>query len=151
VDREAVNDAASEPRTPYDILGDAGIRDLVGAFYDVMDESPDVARIRAMHAQDLGPMKSVLTAYLTQWMGGPPVYLALRGSMCLSAPHMPFAIGPDERDMWLACMDRALERVGASDSLKAMLREPLRHVAEAVRNRADSARARVKADIIAVG
>ena len=151
MDREAVNDAATDPLTPYDILGDEGIRDLVGAFYDAMDESPDVARIRAMHAQDLGPMKSLLTAYLTQWMGGPPVYLALRGSMCLNAPHMPYAIGPGERDMWLTCMDRALDRIGASDSLKAMLREPFRHVADAVRNRGDSAPARGKANIIAVG
>jgi hemoglobin len=146
-----MNDAPNDPLSPYEILGDAGIRDLVGAFYDVMDESPDVARIRAMHAQDLGPMKSLLTAYLTQWMGGPPVYLALRGSMCLNAPHMPYAIGPAERDMWLTCMDRALERIGASDSLKAMLREPLRRVADAVRNRADSAPARHGANIIAVG
>jgi hemoglobin len=146
-----MNDEAAEPLTPYDILGDEGIRDLVGAFYDVMDESPDVARIRAMHARDLGPMKSLLTAYLTQWMGGPPVYLALRGSMCLNAPHMPYAIGPQERDMWLTCMDRALARIGASDSLKAMLCEPLRRVAEAVRNRADSTPARRNPNVIAIG
>lgn len=151
MDREAVNDSVDEPRTPYDVLGDAGIRDLVGAFYDVMDQSPDVARIRAMHAQDLGPMKSLLTAYLTQWMGGPPVYLALRGAMCLNAPHMPYAIGSEERDMWLTCMDRALERIGASEPLKAMLREPMRRVADAVRNRAESAPTHGSHNIIAVG
>ena len=146
-----MNDASTAPLTPYEILGDEGIRDLVGAFYDVMDESPDVARIRAMHAPDLRPMKRALTAYLTQWMGGPPVYLALRGSMCLTGSHMPYAIGPEERDMWLTCMERALERIGASDSLKTMLSEPLRRVAEAVRNRADSAPVRGNPNIIAVG
>ena len=151
MDRETVSDASSEPRTPFDILGDEGIRDLVAAFYDVMDESPDVARIRAMHAHDLGPMRRILTAYLTQWMGGPPVYQALRGSMCLTGAHMPFAIGPAERDMWLACMDRALERIGASDALKVMLREPFGHVAEAVRNRVDSAPIRSDPNVIAVG
>jgi len=64
---------------------------------------------------------------------------------------MSYAIGPDERDMWLTCMDRALERVAASDSLKAMLHEPLRRVADAVRNRSESAPARGKANVIAVG
>ena len=143
--------SGAEPRSPYDILGDEGIRDLVGAFYDAMDESPDVARIRGMHAQDLGPMRSILTAYLTQWMGGPPVYQALRGSMCLTGAHIPYAIGPAERDMWLTCMDRALERIGASDALKTMLREPFRRVADAVRNRTDSAPTRTDPNLIAVG
>lgn len=149
MDRETVT--LAEPRSPYDILGDEGIRDLVGAFYDVMDESPDAARIRAMHAADLGPMRSMLTAFLTQWMGGPPVYQALRGSMCLTGAHMPYAIGPAERDMWLACMDRALERIGASEALTTMLREPLRRVADAVRNRPDSAPARSDPNLIAIG
>jgi len=141
----------TEPRTPYEILGDEGIRDLVDAFYDVMDESPDVARVRTMHAQDLGPMRSLLTAYLTQWMGGPSVYNSVRGSMCLTGSHMPYAIGPAERDMWLACMDRALERVGASEPLKAMLREPFRRVAEAVRNRTDSRPTRRDPNVITTG
>ena len=96
-------------------------------------------------------MRSLLTAYLTQWMGGPPVYDAVRGSMCLTGAHMPFTIGPAERDMWLACMDRALDRIGASDALKAMLREPFRRVAEAVRNRTDSPPVHSDPNLIAVG
>ena len=137
--------------TPYEILGDDGIRALAQAFYEVMDESPHAATIRAMHAKDLTKVRSLLSAYLTQWMGGPPVYLAVKGTMCLTDPHAPYAIGPAERDQWLRCMDLALERVGASDELKAMLKEPLFRVADTVRNQDHSGPKRRHPDIIAVG
>jgi hemoglobin len=129
-------------QTPYEILGDAGIRALADAFYGAMDELPEAADIRAMHAGDLGPIKRKLAAYLTGWMGGPPVYLAMTGTVCLTGPHAPYAIGPQERDQWLTCMDVALERIGADERLKAMLKEPLFRVADAVRNRDTTAPAR---------
>lgn len=137
--------------TPYEILGDAGIRRLAEAFYTIMDTLPEAADIRAMHAADLGHVTRMLAAYLTQWMGGPPVYLALKGSVCLTAPHAPYRIGPGERDAWLKCMDLALEQVGASEQLKAMLHEPLRRVADAVRNSEDGDTKARGPDIIAVG
>ena len=128
-------------RTPYEILGDEGIRALVDAFYDAMDDMPEAADIRAMHGDDLSHIRRMLTAYLTGWMGGPPVYQMLKGTVCLTEPHAPYAIGPKERDQWLMCMDEALVRIGASDELKAMLKEPMFRVAEAVRNTDDSERA----------
>ena len=124
--------------TPYEILGDAGIRALASAFYDVMDELPQAADVRAMHAEHLEVIKRKLATYLTGWMGGPPIYLAMNGTVCLTDPHEPYAIGPKERDQWLLCMHEALERIDASDELKAMLKEPLFQVADTVRNQDDS-------------
>ena len=122
------------PQTPYEILGDQGIKDLVAAFYDIMDTHPDAREIRAMHAADLAPIRSKLTSYLVGWMGGPPVYQAITGTVCLTDPHAGYHIGPRQRDQWLMCMDEALERIQASDLLKDMLRIPMKQVAEAVRN-----------------
>ena len=139
------------PQTPYEILGDQGIKDLASAFYDAMDELPLAADIRAMHAESLDNIKRMLAAYLTQWMGGPPVYLAIKGTICLTEPHEPYRIGPKERDQWLACMDEALERIGASDELKQMLKQPMFQVAETVRNCEDSTPRNNGPDIIAVG
>ena len=119
-------------KTPYDHLGDAGIRRLVDAFYDAMDQLPDAAEIRAMHGSDLGPMRKALTTYFISWMGGPPVYPALKGSMCLTEAHSHFMIGPRARDQWLHCMDVALESI--EPEVRAMLELPLRRVAEAVQN-----------------
>ncbi len=131
-------DQAAPPQTPYEILGDAGIRALASAFYEVMDELPQAADVRAMHAENLDTIKRKLAIYLTGWMGGPPIYLAMNGTVCLTDPHEPYAIGPKERDQWLLCMHEALDRIDASDELKAMLTEPLFQVADTVRIQDDS-------------
>jgi hemoglobin len=141
---------AQQPRTPYEILGDEGIKALAAAFYEVMDELPLAADIRAMHAENLDHITRMLSAYLTGWMGGPPVYLAMKGTVCLTDPHEPFRIGPKERDQWLACMDEALQRIGASEELTTMLKEPMYRVAETVRNCEDSTPRNNGPDIIAV-
>lgn len=122
-------------QTPYDMLGEEGIRELTDAFYDIMAESSEVSGIRAMHADDLTPMKEKLAEYLIGWMGGPPIYAQKYGSVCMTGPHKGFAIGESERDQWLLCMNRALERINASDDLKAMLKEPMFGIADAVKNR----------------
>ncbi len=139
------------PLTPYEILGDDGIKQLASTFYDVMDELPLAADIRAMHTENLDQIKRMLAAYLTGWMGGPPVYQAIKGTVCLTDPHEPYRIGPKERDQWLACMDEALIRIGASDELKAMLKEPMFLVADTVRHCEDSTPRNNGPDIIAVG
>ena len=121
-------------QTPYDYLGDEGVRRLVDAFYDAMDALPEAAEVRAMHAKDLTKVRKALTNYLTTWLGGPPVYVAIKGSMCLTDAHAPFVIGPNARDQWLLCMEHALEQTAAPADLRDMLREPLSRVADAVQN-----------------
>ena len=125
-------------QTPYEILGDDGIKALAAAFYAAMDDTPEFVDLRNMHGEDLGKVTRMLAAYLTGWMGGPPVYQMIKGTMCLTDPHKPYAIGPKERDMWLACMDEALRRIDASEELKTMLKEPMFRVADTVRNTDDS-------------
>ncbi|MFT7222269.1 MAG: hemoglobin [Candidatus Azotimanducaceae bacterium] len=132
------------------MLGDQGIKDLAAAFYEVMDELPLAEDIRAMHKENLDHVKRMLSAYLTGWMGGPPVYLAIKGTVCLTDPHEAFRIGPKERDQWLACMDEALVRTGASEDLKTMLKDPLLRVAQTVQNCEDSTPRNNGPDIIAV-
>jgi len=142
---------AMSPQSPYQILGDEGIARLVDAFYDAMDELPEATTIRAMHKDNLDAVRKKLRNYLTGWMGGPPIYQMVTGTVCLTEPHAPYAIGPKERDQWLFCMDTALERIGASDELKAMLKIPMFQIADTVRNR-DSSEPRLRdPNIIAVG
>jgi len=124
----------SKYNTPYQALGEDGIRQLTNAFYDLMIDMPEVADLRAMHAEDLSPMKEKLAEYLIGWMGGPPVYAEKYGSVCMTEPHAPYKIGPKLRDQWLLCMEKALEKIEADDDLKAMLKTPLFRIADAVRN-----------------
>ena len=138
-------------QTPYQILGEQGIRDLTSAFYDIMDTLPEAAEVRAMHAKDLGPMKEKLADYLTGWMGGPPLYADKHGTVCMTEPHEPYHIGPRERDQWLLCMDKALEQTGASEELVEMLKVPMYRVADAVRNKDGVSAAEKDPNVIAAG
>jgi hemoglobin len=139
------------PQTPYQILGEDGIRQLSNAFYDIMDTLPEASGIRAMHAQDLSPMKEKLAEYLTGWMGGPPRYADKYGTVCMTTPHEPYHIGPEERDQWLLCMDRALEQTGASEELIDMLKVPMFRIADAVRNKEGPSSAATNPNVIAAG
>ena len=48
-------------QTPYEMLGgEAGIRDLAGAFYNAMDRMETAHDIRAMHAENLDEIKDKL-------------------------------------------------------------------------------------------
>lgn len=143
-----MNDTA---QTPYQILGEAGIRELTNAFYDIMDTLPEAAELRAMHARDLGPMKVKLAEYLTGWMGGPPLYADKYGTVCMTTPHEPYHIGPQERDQWLMCMDKALEQVNASEELVEMLKVPMFRIADAVRNKEGPSAASTNPNVIAAG
>lgn len=138
-------------QTPYQILGEDGIRQLTDAFYDIMDTLPEVAGIRALHAEDLSGIKEKLAEYLIGWMGGPPLYSDKHGTVCLTSPHENYHIGPSERDQWLLCMNAALQHIGASDEVVEMLEVPMFRVADTVRNRDGASAASLNDNIIAAG
>ncbi|BFM08156.1 group II truncated hemoglobin [Halioxenophilus aromaticivorans] len=136
-------------KTPYEILGAEGVQQLACAFYDAMDELPEVRGIRAMHAQDLTDVKQKLSDYLTGWMGGPSLYQAKQGTVCLTEPHKPYSIGPEETEQWLLCFNKALEKIAASDELKQMLEQPIKRIAAAVQNRQHALASKDDPNIIA--
>ena len=100
--------------TPYDALGGAdAVRRLVDRFYDLMDELPETYGLRQLHPADLTGSRQSLFEFLSGWFGGPPLYIEKKGHPRLRMRHMPFAIGPAERDQWMLCMRTALdEQVG---------------------------------------
>ena len=128
----------SKYQTPYQALGEEGIRKICNAFYDIMEDLPEAADVRRMHADDLEPMKVKLADYLTGWMGGPPLYADKHGTVCMTTPHEHYPIGPRERDQWLLCMEKALIATEVEEEVRDMLKQPLFRVADAVRNRAES-------------
>lgn len=134
--RDAEPEESAPRQTPYDMLGgEDGVRRLVERFYEIMDEAPEAADIRAMHKEDLAPVRDALFEFLSGWLGGPPLYAQRTGSVCLTASHKPFAIGEAERDQWVLCMRRALADIGIPEELRKMLDQPFFMVADFVRNR----------------
>ena len=89
--------------TSFERLGGAvALRRLVERFYDIMDEWPEAAPVRGLHAQNLDDARERLYCFLSGWMGGPPLYQQRYGPPMLRARHLPFTIGSRERDLWLA-------------------------------------------------
>jgi hemoglobin len=117
-------------------LGDEGVRRLVDTFYDAMDQLPEAADIRAMHAKDLRESRRKLASFLIGRFGGPQTYVEERGHPRLRARHLPFAIGVAEAGQWLTCMEVALVREVPDEALRSLLRDFFTHVAAHMINRA---------------
>ncbi|MBC9876503.1 group II truncated hemoglobin [Bradyrhizobium sp. INPA01-394B] len=118
------------------IGGPVTIDRLVESFYRRMDERPEAAGIRAMHADDLTSTKQVLKRYLTEWTGGPKLYSPEKGHPRLRQRHMGFPIGGAERDAWLLCMRGALEETVADAAARGELDAALTKLADWMRNQA---------------
>lgn len=122
-------------QTHYQMLGgEDGVRRIVDSFYDYMDADAAAAGIRAMHPPDLTTSREKLFLFLCGWTGGPPRYVQKYGHPKLRARHLPFPIGPAERDAWVMCMDHALDDHEMPEVLREYLKQRFRAVADHMRN-----------------
>ena len=64
-----------------------------------------------------------LALFLAQYWGGPHTYLEERGHPRLRMRHLPFHIGPLERDRWLVHMAAAVDTVCAERGEPSEVRE----------------------------
>lgn len=83
---------------------------------------------------DLDGAKHRLTLFLAQYWGGPTTYMEERGHPKLRLRHMPFRVGPLERDRWLVHMARAVETVVADPETREELMAYFVPAAEHLRN-----------------
>jgi hemoglobin len=110
------------PETPFYMIGGVPtVRRLVDRFYDLMDSDPDYAALRALHAQDLGPMRESLSSFLTAWLGGPRDWFEQRPGACIMSAHSKIAITPQTADEWVRAMSRALADVGIDTPARDMI------------------------------
>lgn len=132
--------ATHEPQlSPYTrIGGDAGIRKLVDRFYALMDELPEAYAARKIHPADLTESGNKLFDFLSGWLGGPQRFIEKHGHPMLRRRHLPYAIGPQERDEWLLCMQLALEETVEDASLRDALYAQFVQLGEHMRNRGEN-------------
>lgn len=115
--------------------GEAGIRNLVDAFFDRMGTDPRFATIYAMHPEDKDVSRDKLARFLCGWLGGPKLYNEKYGSIGIPRVHAHLAIATAERDQWLTCMAESVELQPFSADFKQYLMAQLYVPAEAVRRR----------------
>lgn len=124
--------------TPYQMLGgESAVRELVERFYGHMDELPEAAEIRAMHAKDLDGAKDKLYKFLSGWLGGPSLFIQEFGHPRLRMRHFPFSIGQRERDQWMICMTKAVDDLGLPAELREALLQAFSATADHMINRAE--------------
>ena len=125
---------ATDLLTLYDRAGGTPFFEaLVARFYDGVATD---TLLRPIYPEpDLAGARHRLTLFLIQYWGGPMTYDQERGHPRLRMRHMPFAIGPDERDRWLVHMRAAVAAMAPTDDVAAELERYFVVAAEAMRNR----------------
>lgn len=115
--------------------GEAGIRQLVVDFYDIMQNDPRGKAIFAMHPSDLETTVDKLALFLCGWLGGPRLFREKYGQIHIPVAHSHLPISAKERDAWLYCMEKAAAKQPFSEAFKSYLRQALSVPAERCRNR----------------
>ena len=108
---------AEAPATsPFERVGGHPVlRAITDRFYDLMDQDPAYAELRAMHADDLAPMRESLPLFLAGWAGGPRDWFEAHPGKCMMSMHAPFPIGRQTADQWAEAMTRAIAETDLAD------------------------------------
>jgi hemoglobin len=121
------------PETFYDAVGGAEtFHEIVHRFYQEVAKD-DV--LRPMYPeQDLSGAEQRLRMFLEQYWGGPHTYSDQRGHPRLRMRHVPFTIGPIQRDAWLRCMRIAVDEVRMAEPYRIQLWRYLEMAADSMVN-----------------
>ena len=133
---ESTSEAPTIEVTPYDLIGgEATVRRLADRFYEIMDADPGARRIRAMHGEDLAPIRQLLFEFLSGWLGGPPLYFNRPEHRCIMSAHRPYTIGDAERGEWMMCMRSAMDECELPTEMRALLDRGFLRMANALGSR----------------
>jgi len=116
----------------YDAVGGAEtFHAIVSRFYQLVAEDPILYPMYP--ADDMDGAEERLRMFLEQYWGGPRTYTERRGHPRLRMRHIPFRIGPLQRDAWLRCMVTAIDEIDTEtldDEHRAELLHYLHSVAD---------------------
>jgi hemoglobin len=114
--------------------GEVALRRLTRRMYELMATLPEAAAAKAVHPPDLSGSEQKFFEFMSGWLGGPPLFVERHGAPMLRRRHFVARIGPAERDAWLLCFERAMDETVADAPLREALREPVRRLADHMRN-----------------
>ena len=101
------------PTTPFAMLGGHPVLErIVNRFYDLMDQDPAYAELRALHAPDLEPMRASLASFLAGWSGGPRDWFENNPGKCMASAHKGVTINRQTASQWAEAMSRAIADCG---------------------------------------
>lgn len=112
------------------------MKKLVDDFYEVMHTDPAARECLATHSGRVREESTdKLYRFLSGWLGGPQLYMEKYGHPRLRMRHFPFAIGAQESEQWLYCMEKALDKSSIKKALQAELLSAFKQMAQLVENK----------------
>jgi hemoglobin len=87
-------------------MGEENIFAMCRDFYAELERSS----IRDMFTQDMAEASKKLAMFLVSATGGPALFQQAYGPPHMRARHIPFVIGPTQRQVWLDCFEKVLEQ-----------------------------------------
>lgn len=115
--------------------GDGFFVELVERFYAGVAADPVM---RPLYPDDLTEPKRHLASFLVQFWGGADAYSQERGHPRLRMRHLPFRVGPAERDAWvrhmLTALNALVEERDVHPEAELAMRDYFLRAAEAMRN-----------------
>jgi hemoglobin len=100
------------------IGGSETLERLVTSFYNKVAEHET---LKPIFPNDLTETARKQKQFLTQFLGGPPLYTEEHGHPMLRARHLPFQITHSRANAWLECMKAAIEETLIPSPLKEQL------------------------------
>ncbi len=99
----------------YDKIGEKRLAEILNLFYDKIYKSP----IAALFQNDKEEIKQKQIEFLTQFLGGPPLYSEKHGHPRMRARHLPHQIDHFAKTTWLDCMQEAIFEVLKTEPILA--------------------------------
>jgi len=112
----------------YEKLGEKRLDILLENFYDKIFES-ELLRPLFMETPK-EEIKSKQKLFLTQFLGGPPLFNNKFGNPKMKQRHMPFKITIQAKDEWLRCMKESIQELDWDENFKEKLYSVFPRVAE---------------------
>jgi hemoglobin len=104
--------------TIYQKLGAENLEQLVNKFYELVLENPVIS---PLFKTDMDLVRKKQIAFLTQFLGGPPMYNQTYGHPRMRMRHLPHKITEAAAVEWLSCMNEAIRSLDIEDDFKATL------------------------------
>lgn len=125
--------AAVDLRSPFVIIGGReGVRDVVERFYDLMESDPAYRELRALHADDLTPMRHSLAGFLMAWLGGPRDWFVANPGKCMMSAHASVAVDAATADQWVKAMAQAIRDCDVDPDLASRMIDAFSGMASAM-------------------
>ncbi|EJD88100.1 truncated hemoglobin YjbI [Staphylococcus epidermidis] len=116
-------------KTPYELIGQKALYQMIDHFYQLVEKD---SRINHLFPGDFKETSRKQKQFLTQFLGGPDLYIQEHGHPMLKRRHMEFTISEYERDAWLENMHTAIQHAqlpaGVGDYLFERLRLTANHM-----------------------